>query len=143
MSTNQISKPVDDSNTEGDKTKEFEDWIMYFVIEKGSDADVVWHFFICMLRYPINQRATTVSLHAISHLGCVSTEHDDFMQIKDCFTVIAMGYSKWHQYIYKLVDAFNYRKWRYTDAKVSHILKSTAVRGENEDDPGQVTISQT
>ena len=32
MSTNQISKPVEDSNTEENKIKEFEDWIMYFVI---------------------------------------------------------------------------------------------------------------
>ena len=39
------------------------------------------------------------------------------MYINDCFTVIAMGYSKWHQYLYKLVDVFNYHKWRYTDAK--------------------------
>ena len=45
MSTNQISKPVEDSNTEGNKIKEFEYWIMYFVIEK-SDADAVCHFFI-------------------------------------------------------------------------------------------------
>ena len=33
-----------------------------------------------------------------------------------------MGYSKSHQYLYKLVD---YRKWRYTDAKCP-----TAVRSE-------------
>ena len=46
MSTNQISKPVEDSNTEGNKIKEFENWIVYFVIEKESDADVVWHSFI-------------------------------------------------------------------------------------------------
>ena len=60
--------------------------------------------------------------------GCVSTECGDFMYINDCFTVIAMAYSKWHQYLYKRVDVFNYHKWRYTDA-MSHILKSTAVRG--------------
>ena len=47
MSTNQISKPVEDSNTEENKIKEFENWIMYFVIEKESDADAIWHFFIC------------------------------------------------------------------------------------------------
>ena len=46
MSTNQISKPVEDSNTEENKIKEFENWIMYFVIEKESDADAVWHSFI-------------------------------------------------------------------------------------------------
>ena len=28
----------------------------------------------------------------------------------------SMGYSKWHQDLYKLVD---YRKWRYNDAKSS------------------------
>jgi len=38
MSTNQISKPVEDGNTEENKIKEFEGWIMYFVIEKESDA---------------------------------------------------------------------------------------------------------
>ena len=47
MSTNQISKPVEDSNTEENKIKEFENWIVYFFIEKESDADAVWHFFIC------------------------------------------------------------------------------------------------
>ena len=39
-------------------------------------------------------------------LGCVSTERGDFIYINDCFTVIAMGYSKWHQYLYKLVDVY-------------------------------------
>ena len=24
-----------------------------------------------------------------------------------------MGYSKWHQDLYKFVDVINYRKWRY------------------------------
>ena len=43
MSTNEISKPVEDSNTEGNKIKEFENWIVYFVSEKKSDADAVWH----------------------------------------------------------------------------------------------------
>ena len=53
---------------------------MYFVIEKGSDADVVWHFFICYDILSIIE-LPTVSLHATSHLGCVSTEHDDFMYV--------------------------------------------------------------
>ena len=47
MSTNQISKPVKNSNTEENKIKEFENRIVYFVIEKESDADAVWHSFIC------------------------------------------------------------------------------------------------
>ena len=52
MSTNQISKPVEDSNSEENKIKEFElDWIMQFVIEKESDGDAVWHFFYVTVAY--------------------------------------------------------------------------------------------
>ena len=46
MSTNQISTPVEDRNTEENKIKEFDNWIVYFIIEKESDADAVWHSLI-------------------------------------------------------------------------------------------------
>ena len=59
LNTNQISKPV---NTEQDKIKGFEDWIMHFVIEKESDADAAWDSFILY-----GSLYTTVSSHANSH----------------------------------------------------------------------------
>ena len=65
MSTNQISKPVEDSNTEENKIKEFENWIMYFVIEKESDADAVWHFV--MVAYQL-QKLPTLCMYATSYL---------------------------------------------------------------------------
>ena len=59
MSTNQISKPVEDSITEENKIKEFENRIVYFVIEKESDADS----FICYGSLSTIQATYSMLLH--------------------------------------------------------------------------------
>ena len=67
MSTNQISKPVKDSNTEENKIKEFENRIVYFVIEKESDAELCGIPLYVMVAYQL-YKLPTVSLYATSHL---------------------------------------------------------------------------
>ena len=55
-------------------------------------------------------------------LPCVSVEHSNSachieQSRVQSFTMIAMGYSKWHHDLYKLVVVINYHKWRYIDTK--------------------------
>ena len=47
MSTNQISKTVILNRIK------YKDWIMHFVIEKGSDADAAQHFLYFMVAYQL------------------------------------------------------------------------------------------
>ena len=69
MSTNQISKPVEDSNTEENKIKEFENWIMYFfIVKKKREMQMLYGIFLYVTVAYQLQKLPTVSVYATSHL---------------------------------------------------------------------------